>query len=132
MAIKKIKPTKDLDYYLNLPWTYTIKQEVEENNKKMYVIRVNELPGVATDAPTLHEAAHCIKEALTLFFQMSLDAGDEIPEPPLAKNFAGNIAYRTTPERHSIIAREARKRNMSLSQILDSCVDQIVTNRKAH
>ena len=53
MAIKK----KNLSYYLNLNWSYTIEQETH-NRKTYYIIRVNELPGVCTDAETIEEGVN--------------------------------------------------------------------------
>lgn len=40
--MKKTKDNKGLDYYLNLPWTYTIETEVHEESSYC-IIRVNEL-----------------------------------------------------------------------------------------
>ncbi len=117
------KEKKNLEYYLNLPWTFTIEQEQDDEFGKIYIIRVNELPGVVTDAPTIEEALEGIKEAMALSFSTSLAEGEEIDEPFHEKQFKGNIAYRTSPERHYHIAKEARKRNLSLSQIIDSFVD---------
>lgn len=83
---------------------------------------------MVTDAPTIPEAIDLIKEAMSLSFKMSIDACDGIPEPITEKDFAGNIAYRTTSERHYLIAREARKRNMSLSQVIDTLIDKAVSS----
>lgn len=123
MATVKSNTKKSLSSYLDLPWTYTITQEVDKETGKIYTVRVNELSGVVSDAPTIEEVMALIKEAMMLSFKMYQEAGEEIPEPISKKNFAGNIAYRTTSERHYLIAREARKRNMSLSQIIDTFID---------
>ncbi len=48
----------------------------------------------------------------------------------MQKLFKGNIAYRTTPERHYRIAREAEKRNLSLSQFIDGSIDSDLRKRK--
>ncbi len=45
------KQYKNLNYYLNLPWTYTVEQSKDENKNKIYVVCVNELPGICKDAP---------------------------------------------------------------------------------
>ena len=66
---------------------------------------------------------------MLLSFRMYHDAGEETPVPITEKDFAGNIAYRTTSERHYLIAREARKRNMSLSQVIDNFIDKAVTHK---
>ena len=121
MAIKNNK--KDINYYLNLPWTYTI-ETTRETGELIYIVHVNELPGVSTDASSLEEAMALIKEALTAVFHMYLEDGEEIPEPLSENNHKGNIAYRTTSQRHYFIAREARKRNLSLSQTIDLFIDK--------
>ena len=50
---------KTLNYYLHLKWSYTIEQETH-NRKSYYVIRVNELPGVCSDAETIEEGMKSI------------------------------------------------------------------------
>ena len=49
MAIKK-----NLKYYLSLNWSYTVEQEIHKG-KRYYIIRVNELPGICTDAESIEE-----------------------------------------------------------------------------
>ena len=120
MAIKN--KTKDIKYYLALPWTYTV-ETTQENGQLLYIVHVNELPGIATDAPTLQEAMELIKEAMTGAFKLYLKHGDEIPEPVNPEQFKGNIAYRTSSQRHYKLFKEAQKRQQSLSQFIDQCID---------
>lgn len=75
--------TKDIAYYLNLPWTYTI-ETTRETGQPLYIVHVNELPGVATDASTLEEAMELIKEAMIGVFNLYLKQGEEIPGIDLA------------------------------------------------
>lgn len=121
---------KNIDYYLSLPWKYIIEEDVDNDGKKIYVIRVKELAGLATDGYSLDEAMESVKEAMTLLFEVSLKAGDVIPEPIDENNYDGNIAYRTSPRRHYFIAQEAEKRNLSLSQVIDAIVDSIQLSKK--
>ena len=79
--MKKNMLKKDLDYYMNLPWTYTLSTELDRKGKKFFVVHVNELPGVATDAPTIAEAMELIKEPMSLIIEWYLEDGVEIPEP---------------------------------------------------
>lgn len=72
---------KNIKYYLDLPWTYTIETEKDEKGKSPYVVHVNELEGIATDAPTIEEAMKLIKEAMEAVFEMYLENDEEIPEP---------------------------------------------------
>ncbi len=72
--------TPPIEYYLQLNWTYTF-ETATENGESFYIVRVKELPGVVTDAPTIPEAMELIKEAMTGLFEMYLEAGEEIPVP---------------------------------------------------
>ena len=83
---------KDIHYYLNLPWTYTIETCFDEKQNPMYVLRVNELPGVCTDAPTVAEGMELIKEAMTAAFRLYMKQKEEIPEPINPNEYAGNIS----------------------------------------
>ena len=128
MAIKK-KTNKDIKYYLDLPWTYTMEIQKDEKKKPIYVIRVNELEGIATDAPTIEEAMKLIKEVMQAVFQMYLENKEEIPEPKMFEHYKGNIAYRTTPVRHYSLVKEAQKKNISISQLIDTAIDSALKKR---
>jgi predicted RNase H-like HicB family nuclease len=95
---------KPLKYYLNLPWSFTIEQEGEKTNR-YYIIRVNELPGICTDAETVEEGMELIKEAIEAAIKLYLKNGEAVPEPVKKSEFKGNIAYRTTSERHYNVYR---------------------------
>lgn len=49
--------------------------------KKFYIIRVNELPGVCTDASTLEEGMQNIQDAIRATIELYLEQDDTIPEP---------------------------------------------------
>ena len=123
------KKYEKLSYYLNLPWTYTVEQSKDENNNKIYVVRVNELPGICTDALSLDEAMELIKEPMTAAFKLYMKHGEDIPEPVREEDFKGNIAYRTTSKRHYLISKEAQKREQSLSQVIDSLIDTALVRK---
>jgi predicted RNase H-like HicB family nuclease len=75
------KQYKQLSYYLNLPWTYTVEQTIDENNNKIYILCVNELPGICTDAPSVDEAMKLIKESILAAIEFYMENNQEIPEP---------------------------------------------------
>jgi len=127
MAIKK-NNKKIIEHYLNLPWSYTI-ETTKEDGKMLYIICVNELPGVCTDAPTIDAAMELIKEAMAGTFELYLENDEEIPEPINEEQYKGNIAYRTSSRRHHRIAREAQMRKASLSSIIDECIDQALKRK---
>ena len=123
------KKIKNINYYLNLPWTYTIETEHDEKGKNIYVVHVNELPGIATDAPSLEEAMKLIKEVMEATFEMYLENGEEIPEPKVLEQYKGNVAYRTSRMRHYSLVKAAQKKNISISQFIDSAIDTVLKKR---
>lgn len=119
MATKK---NKSLKQYLDLPWTYTIIT-AKEDGEPFFIVRVNELPGVVSDAPTIQGAMRGIKEAMQGAFELYRENGEEIPEPVDPEAYKGRIAYRTTGKRHARLAQEALVKHISLSAVIDQCID---------
>jgi len=123
------KKAKDINYYLNLPWTYTIATENDEKGKNIYIVHINELPGIATDAPSLEKAMKGIKEVMEATFKMYLENEEEIPEPQVLEQYKGNVAYRTSSIRHYSLVKAAQKKNLSISQFIDNAIDSAIKKR---
>lgn len=113
---------KNLKYYRDLNWSYTIEQDTHKK-KKFYIIRVNELPGVCTDASTIEEGMENIQEAIIAAIELYLEQGAPIPEPINKEQFKGNIAYRTSSERHYHLAKLAQAQHISMNKALDMVFD---------
>lgn len=113
---------KDLKYYLGLNWSYTIEQDVHKG-KKIFIIRVNELPGACTDASSVEEGMKEIQDVIFATIELYMKQGDPIPEPINKEQFKGNIAYRTTSERHYSLAKLAQHKHVSMNKALDMVFD---------
>src|SRR5256885_15281290 len=105
--MKKSKEGKDLNYYMNLRWTYTIETETHKGST-YYVIRVNELPGICTDSESLDEGMREIKELIACAIEIYKEKGEPVPEPIDREHYKGKILYRTDSERHYLVARKAQ------------------------
>ncbi len=114
---------KEIQKYVDLPWSYTVEQE-----DGYFIVYVNELPGICTDSKTINGAMKDIKDAITAAVELYLDQGKEIPIPINKAQFKGKIAYRTSAERHYIIAKIAQQKHKSLSKILDMLVDEWINH----
>jgi len=117
-----MKTKKYLDYYLNLPWTYTLEKEIFEG-KSYYIIQVNELPGICTHAEDLNEGMEGIKEAIECAVEIYQKKGEPVPEPIDKTQYKGRISYRTNSKRHWLIARAAKRCHKSINKTLDDIVD---------
>src|SRR6476620_10840632 len=113
---------KDLKYYLELNWTYTIETS-KHKGKKFFIIRVNELPGVCTDAPTIEKGMKEIQDVIAATIELYMEQGDPIPEPINREEFKGNISYRTSSDRHYLLEKLAKEKDISMNKALDMVFD---------
>ncbi len=118
-----LKSQKNPEYYLELPWSYTIQTDHDKDGEPICIVSVNELPGVVVKGNTFHGAMQDVRDAMLDAFKRYLKQGQPIPEPINEDDFKGNIAYRTTSRRHYKVAKEAQKRGYSLSKVIDECID---------
>lgn len=126
---KKVKDKKDLKYYLNLPWTYTIETETHKGSS-YYIIRVNELPGICTDSKNLDTGMKEIKDLIACAVEIYKEKGEPVPEPIDKESYKGKILYRTDSARHYLIARTAQLMQKSISKTLDILVDKGLQNSR--
>lgn len=110
---------KEITKYMDLPWSYSIEPE-----EGYYVIRVLEMPFVCSDGKDPLDAIKNIKEALHLSIEVMLDKNMVIPVPIDKSKYRGNIAYRTSENKHYCIARLAKRRHLSISKTIDLLVEE--------
>lgn len=125
-----MKESKEIKYYLSLPWTYTIETEMHEDSR-YYIIRVNELPGICTDSESLDEGMQEIKNLIACAVGIYKEKGEPVPEPIDRYHYKGKIFYRTDSERHYLIARTAKMMHKSISKTLDTLIDKGLQNLSA-
>ncbi len=70
--------TKDLEYYISLPYRVEIYPEPDGNG---YTAEIPDLPGCLTCADTLEEAWEMIEDAKHGWIEVALERGISIPEP---------------------------------------------------
>lgn len=72
---------KDLDYYLNLPWTLIEGEDLDFNGNTYHYIEIKEIPSFAFCAKTIEKARENYKSQLKLNLMVMLENGDIIEEP---------------------------------------------------
>lgn len=117
-----MKHKKTIEYYLNLPWTYTLEQEIHKGTL-YHIIKVNELPGVCTHNEDVNLGLQEIKDAIACAIELYIRQGEEIPEPIKKEEYKGKIAYRTTSERHYHLAKLAKHKHISMNKAMDMVFD---------
>ncbi len=71
--------TKDLDYYMSLP--YSILLIPPDGDETTWVAKIPELRGCSTYAESREEVLEMIEDAKHTWLEISLEHGDPIPEP---------------------------------------------------
>lgn len=111
---------KNLEYYLSLPYSYIVEWSDEDG---CYLGSIVEIERHMTCGDTPEEVIKNLKDALAAYVATSIDSGLEIPEPMRLADFKGNITYRTTSEKHYLLAKTAKLQNMSINSLIDEAVD---------
>jgi antitoxin HicB len=71
--------TKDLTYYMHLPYTL----EIIPDDDGAWFVAVKELKGCMTEVDEWDEIYPAIQEAKQLWLELALERGRPIPEPQL-------------------------------------------------
>jgi len=112
---------KNLDYYMNLPYSYIIEWSDIDG---CFLGSIVELERNMTCGQTREEVLSNLKEALASYITTSLTHNMEIPEPLKIKDFKGNITYRTSKERHYQLAKQAKLSGKSINAFIDEAIGE--------
>ena len=118
---------KNLDYYLNLPYTYVIEWSSVDG---CFLGSIVELERNMTCAQTREEVLANLKNALASYVTTSLNNNMEIPEPLKVEDFKGSITYRTSKERHYKLAKQAKLYGKSINAFIDEAIGEKLTHSK--
>lgn len=107
---------KNLDYYLGLPYKYSIYPAQEGG----YVIEIPDLPGCISQGETVEEAVSMIEDAKRGWLELALEQGAEIPEPTamVSADYSGKFNVRVPKSLHKSLVENAKTENVSLNQLV--------------
>ncbi|MDI6880064.1 MAG: type II toxin-antitoxin system HicB family antitoxin [Desulfitobacteriaceae bacterium] len=107
---------KNLDYYLGLPYKYSIYPAQEGG----YVIEIPDLPGCISQGETVEEAVSMIEDAKRGWLEVALEQGAEIPEPTamVSADYSGKFNVRVPKSLHKSLVENAKTENVSLNQLV--------------
>ncbi len=94
------------------PWSIEVKQYPEGG----YFARVVELSGCMTEGGSAAEVLEALEEARAEWIAAALEQGLAIPTPFEQNDYSGKVFVRTSPALHRMIAEEAAKQGVSMSQ----------------
>ncbi len=113
---------KNLEYYLHLPYTITLKLGTGDGDV-CWIARVLELPHCMTHGATPEEALSDIEDAKLEWLKSNLEAGLTIPEPA---KFTGQYHLRMPPSLHEAIALKSDSEDVSLNQFMITALARAV------
>jgi antitoxin HicB len=77
-----MKPaSKNLDYYMELPYTVVIEPDEDNDGGTYYVSRILEIPDCMGDGDTPEEALESLAIHKKMWLEDQLERGYKIPEP---------------------------------------------------
>ena len=97
---------------LQQPWTI----EIHPYSDGGYFARALELPGCMTEGDTKQEVLEMIEDAIAEWLAVAVEVGRPIPSPASARDYSGKIFVRTSPRLHRLVAEEASRHGVSMSQ----------------
>ena len=112
---------KNLNYYLNLPYTFIIEWSDVD---KCFLGSILELEQNMTCGQSHEEVFSNLRKALGSYVKTSLDNNMEIPEPLKVGDFKGSITYRTSKERHYKLAKQAKLHGKSINAFIDEAIGE--------
>ena len=113
---------KTIDYYMSLPYTRELIKEPEGG----WFICIKELPGCMSQGDTVEEAMEMIEDAMRGWLDVSLEDGDDIPEPKLDEEFSGKFVVRLPRSLHRQLVETAEREGVSLNQFVNVALARAV------
>jgi len=106
---------KNLQYYLNLPYSFVVNHRIDEDGE-VYYSRVLELDGCHSHGATKQEALENLQEAFEGYLETKLAFGDSIAEPIPVEKYSGKFVLRLPKSLHQKLAEQASSEGISLNQ----------------
>jgi len=106
---------KDLDYYLNLPYTFEMIWDPDH----AWFIRVKELPGCMSQGDDPDDAIEMIRDAMRGWIGVALEEGIPVPEPQPDEDYSGKFVVRVPRSLHRQLAEAAEREGVSLNQFIN-------------
>ena len=124
MVIKETDIKKQVEYYMSLPYTMTVKFRSEQGG--YYVASYVELPYLTMTGDTPDRA---VKELLTEkpeWFKECLKLGIHIPLPVKPQKYSGKIVLRIPPSMHESLINLSNLEGISLNQFMLAALSRTV------
>jgi antitoxin HicB len=114
---------KDLQYYVNLPYTVTLRKDEDGD----FVAKIVELEGCSAHGADAAEALANLDEAKSLWIEDALESGERIPLPEDDTHLpSGKWLQRVPRSLHKKLVARAAREGVSLNQLVTSLLAECV------
>ncbi len=117
---------RPIEYYLNLPYTIEFVHDTSDAEHPVWFAAVRELRGCMTEADDFEEAARQIRDAMQVWIEDALEAGDVVPEPRREAEFSGKFSVRLPKSLHRDLVQQAEREGVSLNQYITAVLSRSV------
>jgi predicted RNase H-like HicB family nuclease len=112
--MKKTENTKNIEYYLSLPYTTVLKKDEDGD----ILARIEELDGCVSHGSDESEAISNLKAMQTAWIEACLESGRPVPEPePEEELPSGKYLQRIPRTLHLRLIRRAKREGVSLNAL---------------
>lgn len=117
---------RHIEYYLNLPYTIEFVHDTSDAEHPVWFAAVRELRGCMTEADDFDEAARQIRDAMRVWIEDALEAGDVVPQPRREEEFSGKFSVRLPKSLHRDLVEQAEREGVSLNQYITAVLSRSV------
>jgi len=110
---------KDLNYYLNLDYPFTVRPDANDGG---FIVEFPDLCYCVGTGDTIEEAISDAMIAKSEWIKAAFENGITIPEPGGIEEYNGRISLRIPKSLHKMIAETAKKEGVSANQFLSHLI----------
>jgi antitoxin HicB len=121
---------KQVEYYMSLPYTMTVKYRPEQGG--YYVAGYVELPDLTMTGDTPEEAVKELLIEKPEWFETCLKLNVKIPLPVEPQKYSGKIVLRMPPSMHESLIRIAELEGTSLNQYMIAAIARAIGFDEGH
>jgi antitoxin HicB len=123
IVLKEDEIKRKTDYYMNLPYTMTVKRHDDQG--VYYLAGFVELPDLFMVGPTAEAAVKELLIEKPEYFAECIKRGFKIPLPLHSQKYSGKLNFRMPRRLHEKVAAIAESEGVSINQYLLSAVAQV-------
>lgn len=121
--------TKDVEYYMELPYALEVKKISEEDGGGIFM-SIPMLKGCMSDGACISEAYENLQKAQKEWIVNMLERDLPIPEPMSPTDYSGKFIVRLPKSLHKLLAEQSALEGVSLNQYVTTALAYMVGLKK--